>query len=402
MNATLLFVDDDSMVLNALERTFFEAEFTTFFTQSAIDAYDILEKNTVDLVVSDIRMLPVSGADFLREVKKRYPNTIRIVLSAYGDRNMMVKVICEGLAQVYILKPWDNQKLISQISHLISMHRNLMEIQKTIGTGIAYHLPVLPSLYTKMLVMIEEGKSLKEIAAIIETDPATTANILKLANSSFFGLTISTVHQALVYLGVTSVKDIVLVSELFAETADTENHDLRHQINNHMVYTSKLLHGLHQHLLASRIPEEFSVAGLLADIGRLFLLEYNPDKYRSALTRYIDGQEIPLAELERMQLGFSHTQLGALILDWWNLPVSLVEASLYHHDHPFKTEILTEQLIKLIYIADRYAWSSIEAIGPVTIEEDILSGFSITRDQLDEIVHSITSRSDFVLNQLNS
>jgi len=390
MSAAILFVDDDSMVLNALERTFFETEYTTFFATSAADAYGILDKNHIDLVVSDIRMLPVSGPDFLKELSTRYPDILRVVLSAYGDRNIMVKVICEGLAQVYILKPWDNQKLIAQVTRLITMNRTLSEIHSSIGTDIIGHLPPLPSLYARMLAMIEEEKSLKELACLIETDPAATANVLKLANSSFFGITIGSVHQALVYLGITNVKDIVLLSELFGKTTDSAHQDLRIQVNQHMVYTSKLVHGLHQHLLASKLPDEFTVAGLLADIGRLFMIEYTPDSYRLVLDHFISNQDMALTDLEIDRIGYSHTQLGALVLDWWNLPASMVESCMYHHVHPFKTEILPEKLMGLIHIADYYAWKTIEKVPDTSLPEGLLSMFSVSSGQLDSIVASIT------------
>lgn len=395
MGASILFVDDDSMVLNALERTFFETEYTTYFALSAPDAYPILENNQIDLVVSDIRMLPVSGADFLKQVGIRYPETLRVVLSAYGDRNIMVKVICEGLAQVYILKPWDNQKLIAQVTRLISMNRTLFDIRESIGIDVVGHLPPLPTLYSQVLAMIGDDRSLKELASLIETDSAATANILKLANSSFYGITISSVHQALVYLGITSVKDIVLVSELFDKSIDNKNQDLRLQVNRHMVYTSMLLHGLHQHILASRLPDEFSVAGLLADTGRLFMIEYAPDFYREVLEQFIAGGDAALVDLEIAKIGYAHTQLGALVLDWWNLPASLIESSLYHHSFPFKTEIVPEKIMGLLQIADCYAWNTIENAKEVSLPENILSMFSISREQLDGIVTVITDKIDY-------
>jgi len=108
MAESILFVDDDVMVLNALERTFFETEYTTFYACTVNDAFGILAAESIDMVVSDIRMLPVSGYDFLKRVRSEYPDILRVVLSAYGERSMMVKVVGENVAKVYLLKPWDN------------------------------------------------------------------------------------------------------------------------------------------------------------------------------------------------------------------------------------------------------------------------------------------------------
>ena len=241
MSESILFVDDDSMVLNALERTFFESDYTSFFAMGAPDAFEILKSNHIDLVISDIRMLPVSGYDFLKQVSVDYPEIIRLVLSAYGDRETMIKIICEGIAKVYILKPWENEKLKRQIEHIFSMYRTLSSIDAQMLFSANEHLPVLPQMYRKMVSMVEKDCSLKEIAALIETDPSSTVNVLKLVNSSFYGISISTVHQALVYMGINSVKDLLLVSELFNNNTELPNQELRLQLNRHMIISSTLI-----------------------------------------------------------------------------------------------------------------------------------------------------------------
>ena len=395
MSESILFVDDDSMVLNALERTFFESEYETFFALSAPDAFEILKSNQIDMIVSDIRMLPVSGYDFLKQVRTEYPDILRLVLSAYGDREAMIKIICEGIAKVYILKPWENETLIRQIRHIFSMYHSLSSINDDVLFSDNRHLPVLPQMYSRMLSMIEEDRSLKEIAALIETDPSCTVNVLKLVNSSFYGMSISSVHQALVYMGINSVKDLILVSELFHNNKELPNEDLRIQLNRHMIISSTLLHGLHQHLLAKRIPDEFSVSGLLADIGRLITINYFPEKYTSVISEFRNNDKKSLSELEQDIIGYTHTQLGGLLLDWWNLPASSVEAALYHHDYSTAPHVLPANVMTLIQIADCYAWRIAECIEHITVPEMLISSLSISSEQLDEYVSSILNRADF-------
>ncbi|MBN1576554.1 MAG: HDOD domain-containing protein [Chitinispirillaceae bacterium] len=394
MAEAILFVDDDRMVLNALERTFFETDYRTFFALNAHDAFTLLESEKTDMVVSDIRMWPVSGYDFLKEVRARYPAIIRLVLSAYGDRQMMTKVICEGIAKIFILKPWDNRTFTGQIDHLFTMYRSLADLQSSGIISAEKQLPVLPELYIRMVRMIEEERSLKEIAALIETDPSCTVNVLKLVNSAFYGLTVGSVHQALVYLGVDCIKDIVLVSELFKAAAGLPPEDARVQLNRHMVVSSTLLHGLHQRLLAERIPEEYSATGLLADIGRLILLDQRPEIYRSIIERYVKEPARSLTELEMNAVGYSHAQLGALLLDWWNLPAYLVEACLYHHVISFAGRTLPREIIALIHIADCYAWRIAEGVGTMAIDKEAVGRFPITEKELDDHVASIINRAD--------
>ncbi|MBN1307776.1 MAG: HDOD domain-containing protein [Chitinispirillaceae bacterium] len=396
MAESILFVDDDRMVLNALERTFFETAYRTFFALNAHDALTLLASEKIDMVVSDIRMWPMSGYDLLKEVRARYPTVIRLVLSAYGDRRMMVKVICEGVAKIYILKPWDNRQFIGQIDHLFTMYRSLSDVQSSGIISAEKHLPVLPELYVRLVRMIEEERSLKEMAAMIETDPSCTVNVLKLVNSAFYGLSVGSVHQALVYLGVDCIKDIVLVSELFKGAGGLPANDARVLLNRHMIVSSTLLHGLHQRLLAERIREEYSATGLLADIGRLILLDLQPDLYRSMLERYVKEPVRSLTELEMNALGYSHEQLGALVLDWWSLPAYLIEACLYHHAVPSAGSTLPREVIALIHIADGYAWRIAEGVATVAIAPEAAGLFPISEKDLDDHVASIMSRADCI------
>jgi HD-like signal output (HDOD) protein len=276
------------------------------------------------------------------------------------------------------------------------MYRTLSSINTGVITSAQQHLPVLPKMYSKMLSMIEQDRSLKEIAALIETDPPCTVNVLKLVNSSFYGMSINSVHQALVYLGINSVKDLVLVAELFNNSGDLSHENLRIQLNRHMIISSTLLHGLHQHLLARRIPEEFSVTGLLADIGRLVMINYFPDTYVSIMQSYRNPQEERLCDLERKAVGYCHTELGGLLLDWWNLPASSVEAALYHHTYPITPHVLPVEIMSIIHIADSYAWQIAECIEHISVPDEVVDTLSITSKQLDEYVSSILNRADLI------
>jgi HD-like signal output (HDOD) protein/CheY-like chemotaxis protein len=395
MTKSILFVDDDRMVLNALERTFFETEFTVFCSINADDALQILASEHIDMVVSDIQMFPVSGYEFLKIVQTRYPSIIRLVLSAFSDREMVIKIICEGLAKVYILKPWDNKKLIEQIIHLFELYQSLEEMKKKCDIVLQNHIPSLPDIYTRMMQMIGNDCSLKELATLIETDPASCVNILKLANSSFYGMKITTIHQALVYLGINTVKDLVLVEKLFSVESAIDNRDLKIQLNRHMIISSTLLHGLYQWLFSKRIPQEYSIVGLLADIGRYILLENKPDDYQQILDTFEKDQTSDLNSIENVILDVSHSEIGARILDWWNLPASTVEACLYHHATITNSSILPAEIQALIHIADTYAWHIAECFEQVPLLPEIVKSLSIDINTLDENIASIINKDDF-------
>lgn len=123
-DATIVIVDDEEMVLTSLSSFLtLETEYHVVTFTSAVEALDFVEKNTVDLVVSDYLMPEMDGISFLAEVKKVKPEVPRIILTGYADKENAIKAINEvGLFQ-YIEKPWDNDDLLI-------IFRNGLEKQK--------------------------------------------------------------------------------------------------------------------------------------------------------------------------------------------------------------------------------------------------------------------------------
>ncbi len=118
----ILCVDDEPNVLNALRRLFIDDEYTIITASSAPEGISILEKEHVQLVISDYRMPSMSGVDFLGEVYKRWPDTVRIVLSGYADASSIVGAINEGHIYKFIPKPWNDDELKITIANSIERY----------------------------------------------------------------------------------------------------------------------------------------------------------------------------------------------------------------------------------------------------------------------------------------
>ncbi len=123
-NATIVIVDDEEMVLTSLNSFLtLETNYTVKIFTSAKEALDFIEKESVDLVVSDYLMPEMDGISFLAEVKKLRPEVPRIILTGYADKENAIKAINNvGLFQ-YIEKPWDNDDILI-------IFRNGLEKQK--------------------------------------------------------------------------------------------------------------------------------------------------------------------------------------------------------------------------------------------------------------------------------
>lgn len=108
----ILFVDDEQSVLKALQRMLVDDDFTVLTATSGQEGLEVLEREKeVQIVVSDFRMPGQNGVDFLREVRNRRPETVRIVLSGYADAGAIVAAVNEGQIYKFIPKPWNEDDL---------------------------------------------------------------------------------------------------------------------------------------------------------------------------------------------------------------------------------------------------------------------------------------------------
>ena len=125
---TLLFVDDEEGVLNALRRIFMDENYTILLANSADKALKILEERQIHLLVSDHRMPGMTGAELLKVVRERWPETIRIMLTGYADVNSIMGAVKEGAVYKFITKPWNDEDLRLTVSlalqQYLLMHEN--------------------------------------------------------------------------------------------------------------------------------------------------------------------------------------------------------------------------------------------------------------------------------------
>ncbi|MDP1653844.1 MAG: EAL domain-containing protein [Rhodocyclaceae bacterium] len=112
---TLLLVDDEPNILNALRRLLRRENYEILTAESSAIAFDLLARHRVHVVISDQRMPDMSGTEFLSRVKQLYPDTIRIVLSGHADLQSVTDAINRGAIYRYLVKPWDDDALRAQI-----------------------------------------------------------------------------------------------------------------------------------------------------------------------------------------------------------------------------------------------------------------------------------------------
>ncbi len=364
MKFKILFVDDELNVLNGIKRMLYSMrrEWEIFYAQSGMQALAILKKNKIDIIISDIKMPGMDGAQLLSEVKNKYPQIIRITLSGYADETYALK----NTRNVHqsLIKPTNAKDIKNTVERALNLRKilNNFELQKTINA--IEQLPSLPEIYIKLEKEINTPNfSIEKIADIVSTDPLITAKILQLTNSAFFGLPIKTtnIKQALNYLGMNTFQTLVLTIKLFNSISSSNPNIKFYQ--NIFTHSKKVAFIAKKLSLKKNIPfqksEEIFISGLLHDIGKLIILKnIGNNKINNSNELY---------EYELKILKTSHAEIGAYLLGIWGFPDSIVEAVAFHHSKNLFSLNITD-ITELIFTANNIANNS--KILPDEITED--------------------------------
>jgi len=126
LSARLLFVDDEPSILSALKRMFRGKNYEILTATSAKEGLALLEEKPADLVISDMRMPEMDGAEFLQQVFTRWPDTKRILLTGYADATATIAAINRGRIWRYVSKPWNDEELIVTVEQALA-HRQLTQ-----------------------------------------------------------------------------------------------------------------------------------------------------------------------------------------------------------------------------------------------------------------------------------
>jgi len=129
---TVLFVDDEQPIRNALERMYLERDdLRCLFASSGQEGLEIMEREQVWVVVSDYLMPGMRGIEFLSKVKARWPHTIRIMMTAYADLTIAIDAINKSEAFRFVTKPWNNQELMEVVDEALMRYELIHSLKST-------------------------------------------------------------------------------------------------------------------------------------------------------------------------------------------------------------------------------------------------------------------------------
>jgi putative nucleotidyltransferase with HDIG domain len=214
-------------------------------------------------------------------------------------------------------------------------------------------LPTLSTILNKVLkVAGNDRSSAADMAEVISKDQALTANILKIANSAYFGLSqeVTTVLQAIVVLGFDAVRSIALsASVIDAFRGAGSRHFDRTRFWTHSLACAYLCKKIAT--MTHRVDLETAfVSGLLHDLGKIVLDIHFPDSYARAMSRAAEGKSVVDAEVE--VLGFSHAEVVMWMAQRWKFPKPIIFSIANHHGHMANDERY-DPLAAIVRVANR-------------------------------------------------
>jgi CheY-like chemotaxis protein len=124
-SGTLLIVDDEESILSSLRRLMRRDGYRIVTANDGATALELLDQHPVDVIVTDQRMPKMTGTEFLRRVRERFPDTIRIVLSGYTELDSVTSAINDGAVYKFLTKPWEDDQLRANISE--AFHRKKLD-----------------------------------------------------------------------------------------------------------------------------------------------------------------------------------------------------------------------------------------------------------------------------------
>jgi len=297
---TVVFVDEEHLLLDKLVSWFseYKPNWQVYTATSAEPAMQLLEKHSVDCVVSDIDLPDMNGAQLLCHVAKKQPDAVRIALSKNKDAELTLESL--HATHRFIAKPDNGEQVSQAIERSLQLREQLHDpALRRLITGITT-LPILPEIYDRlMLELASEDFSIAVVTRIIESDISLSATLLKVVNSAYYGLLrhVESPSHAVHLLGIELVKNILLSEKIvsqfkqFAPGAQRVN-ELNIQASIRGVLANRF----------ARVAKMVVVTGML-DMDSLQSHDFHPDV------------------------------IGSSILGLWSLPDTIVEAVL-HQSNP--------------------------------------------------------------------
>jgi len=241
-----------------------------------------------------------------------------------------------------------------------------------------------PTILREILSLInDQDVSNEDLSNIILKDPSLTERLLRIANSSYYGVSrdVTSINQAILIIGLKAVKYFILSITVFNQVTakkDNSNLDQKH-LWTHFLEVAVTSRKIAEHI-NYEMPEEAYVAGLLHDIGVILLESNFPEEYKTVIENAGRGEE--LCQAEKRIFGLDHQEVAAFVTEKWNMPEKLREPLSNHHVYTETDMKDLSVLGKIIGLADSIAQVPFDEMNNLYSAEKRLISMNMLSDEL--------------------
>lgn len=362
----VLFVDDDAAILDGLRVRLhtLRKSWEMVFVESGARAITEFEQLPFDVIVTDMRMPGMDGAQLLDIISRRWPESIRVVLSGYAEDEQTARLL--PVAHQYLSKPCDPHQLENVVGRCIKLHDVLKDARLRSLVGRIRQLPALPRTYAKLRDLMAGGDaSIVDVARVISADTVIAAKVLQIVNSAFFrrAKTIAKIETAVAHLGFVAIRNIVMSVEVFTQWGgkrtipEFDPERLQEQAQRVAGIAQALARGM-------PMADDALLAGLVHNIGYLVLVQECPQDLQRA-RQLARERGIALHEAEHEVMGATYAEVGAYLLGIWGLPHVVIEAVAFQHQVDQVVQTSFDVLAALVTAESLAAADTPDAFGVV-------------------------------------
>jgi len=322
----ILLVDDEKMILNGLKRILFGNKWKVYTAESGPEALELMSHQSIDLIISDMLMPGMDGAELLEKVSKLYPGVIRASLSGYSDPSITIKG--GFFAHQAFMKPCEPSVIkheIQRIAQLLDLFPDRV-IQDAIGTITS--LPIPPKLFFRVKNLLNQpNSSMHDVAQIVNEDPSMCAKIIHISNNAIFRgeKEVRSITEAITRLGSQIVTNIIAMLEIYSVSLNEPSKGIE-DIQQHSLKVANLA----SKIVPKEMRDTTFLVGILHQIGEHVRMKVAPDLMKSYLSPHTKGQDKTHIEKYLFQTRSEH--LGGYLLQIWGFPIELIENVALHND----------------------------------------------------------------------
>ena len=340
MAGRILAIETNDSLRDLIDRCLGRKEYEVVGVRHGVEAIQEMRHALPDLLLID-QNVPAGGIRTARILRLNPKfRSIPILITLSGNRNQALPLIEEGRAaglEDFLVKPYTPFLLAERVAKLLArsgngIHLDITRVREEIRS--LSDLPAMSHTHGQIVEVLGEEDAevdMARLVRLIETDPSLVATILRIARSAFYGFRGAVVRNAVTYLGVKRLREIVYAATVLNIFEDREGPETAGVFSVLELWRHSLACGVVMGMISREVRgRAHFLLGLLHDIGKVVLHHRFSDYFKEVL-RIVEEEKRSVYDVEKEVLGITHADVGHVLASAWKLPPEVAMCIAYHH-----------------------------------------------------------------------